>query len=101
MEKRIVDFARKRKADKRGGDQTKISLNEGIEIFNEYNDKILEIDDALKKLAEVDDRLSKVVELRFFAGLNVEETATVLDCSPSTVKREWSLAKAWLFRELG
>ena len=100
MRQLLVDFARKRNAEKRGGNQTKFSLLEGVVIFGEDDEKILELDDALKKLAEVDDRLSKVVELRFFAGLNVEETANALNCSPATVKREWSLARAWLYREL-
>jgi RNA polymerase sigma factor (TIGR02999 family) len=97
----LVDFARKRNTEKRGGNMTKISLSEGAVIFGGYDEKILDLDEALKKLAEFDDRLSKVVEMRFFAGLNVEETANVLNCSPATVKREWSLARAWLFRELG
>jgi len=101
MRQLLVDFARKRNTEKRGGNQTKISLSEGAVIFGEYDEKILELDDAMKKLTGFDERLSKVVELRFFAGLNVDETANVLDCSPSTVKREWSLARAWLFRELG
>lgn len=101
MRQLLVDFARKRNTEKRGGNRTKISLSEGALIFGEYNEKILDLDEALKRLAEFDERLSKVVELRFFAGLNVEEAAEVLSCSPATIKREWSLARAWLFRELG
>lgn len=101
MRQLLVDLARKRNAEKRGGSHTRISLVDGLLISTEHDEKILELDDALKKLSEVDERLSKIVELRFFAGLNVEETANVLDCSASTVKREWSLARAWLFRELG
>lgn len=102
MRQLLVDLARKKNAEKRGGGNlTKITLMEGKVIFNEFDDKILDLDEALKKLVLVDERLSKIVELRFFAGLNVEETANVLDCSVSTVKREWSLARAWLYRELG
>jgi RNA polymerase sigma factor (TIGR02999 family) len=101
MRQLLVDFSRKRNAEKRGGqNHTRISLVEGILIFNEYEDKILDIDNALKKLFKIDEGLSKIVELRFFAGLNIEETANVLGCSSSTVKREWNLAKAWLLREL-
>jgi RNA polymerase sigma factor (TIGR02999 family) len=101
MRQLLVDFARKRNSEKRGGNVTKVSLVDGKVVFGEFDDKILDLDEALKKLALVDERLSKIVELRFFAGLNVEETAQALECSPSTVKREWSLARAWLFRELG
>lgn len=101
MRQLLVDFARRRNAEKRGGNHTKISLLEGVVILSEYDEKILDLDEALNKLTEVDERLSKVVELRFFAGLNVEETANALNCSPATVKREWSLARAWLYRELG
>ncbi len=100
MRQLLVDFARKRNSLKRGGNHTKISLMEGLVVFSEHDDKIIELDSALEKLSAVDERLSKIVELRFFAGLNHEETAAVLNCSVATVKREWSLARAWLFREL-
>ncbi len=100
MRQLLIDFARRRKAEKRGGNLTRISLVDGLIVVDEYDDKILELDSALNKLVNIDERLCKVVELRFFSGLNVEETAKVLECSPATIKREWSLAKAWLFKEL-
>ena len=100
MRQLLVDFARKRNSLKRGGNHTKISLLEGLIVFSEHDDKIIELNSALEKLSAVDERLSKIVELRFFAGLNHEEIASVLNCSIATVKREWSLARAWLFREL-
>jgi DNA-directed RNA polymerase specialized sigma24 family protein len=71
-----------------------------MEFAIQSDEDIIALDDVLKKLESFDAGLSKVVELKFFAGLNVEETAKVLDRSPSSVKRDWSLAKAWLFREL-
>jgi RNA polymerase sigma-70 factor, ECF subfamily len=100
MRQLLVDFARKRNAMKRGGNQTKISLIDGLIVIGEFDDKIIDLDTALEKLNKIDERLSKIVELRFFAGLNIEETAEVLDCSPTTVKREWGLARAWLLREI-
>ncbi len=100
MRQLLIDFARRRKAEKRGGNLTRISLVDGLIVVDEYDDKILELDSALNKLVKIDERLCKVVELRFFSGLNVDETAKVLECSPATIKREWSLAKAWLYKEL-
>jgi RNA polymerase sigma-70 factor, ECF subfamily len=100
MRQILVDYARKKNAVKRGGDFTRISLCEDIIISDENDDKIIAIDEALKKLDVIDSRLCRIVELRFFSGLSIEETAEVLGISISTVKREWNLAKAWLFREL-
>ena len=100
MRQILVDLARKRKSQKRGGNQTKISLFEGLIIMDDSDDKLLALDEALKKLETLDERLSKVVELRYFSGLTINETAEVLNTSASTVKREWNLAKAWLYREL-
>jgi len=100
MRQILVDLARKRKAAKRGGDETKISLSEGIVVMDETDDKLIALDEALNKLAEFDQRLSKIVELRFFSGLTIEETSAVLNLSDSTIKREWNVAKAWLHREL-
>ncbi len=100
MRQLLVDFARKKSAVKRGENPTKISLLEGMVVYSDNDQKIIELDNALQKLSEVDERLSKIVELRFFGGLNITETAEVLNCSVSTVKREWGLARAWLYREL-
>ena len=100
MRQILVDYARKRNAQKRGGDLTRVSLCEGIIVFNNDNEKMIALDDALNKLSGFDSRLSRIVELRFFSGLTIEETAEVMEISVSTVKREWNIAKAWLFREL-
>ena len=101
MRQILVDYARKRNSLKRGEGKTHLSLDKVEEISFQSDEDILALDEAMKKLEAFDPDLSKVVELRFFAGLNVEETSKVLDRSASTVKREWSLARAWLFRELG
>jgi RNA polymerase sigma factor (TIGR02999 family) len=101
MRQILVDYARKRNSQKRGEGKTNFSLDQALEIAFQCDEDIVALDEVLKKLETFDPDLSKVVELRFFAGLNVEETAKVLDRSASTVKREWSLARAWLFRELG
>ncbi|MBI5472384.1 MAG: sigma-70 family RNA polymerase sigma factor [Ignavibacteriae bacterium] len=101
MRQILVDYARKRNSLKRGEGQTNLSLEHAMEIPIRSDEDLIALDDVLRKLESFDAGLSKVVELRFFAGLNVEETACALGRSPSTVKREWSLAKAWLFREMG
>ncbi len=101
MRQILVDYARKRNSQKRGAGKTHLSLDNAEEIIFDTEDDIIALDEAIKKLEAFDPDLSKVVELRFFAGLKVEETAKVLNCSTAKVKREWSLAKAWLFRELG
>jgi RNA polymerase sigma factor (TIGR02999 family) len=106
MRRILVDHARAEHAEKRGGQLTRVSLQDvlddnppGTQIA-EVVDDVLAIDDALKRLAIVDEDQARIVELRFFAGLSVEETAHVLARSPRTVKREWRLAKAWLYRAL-
>lgn len=102
MRQVLVDHARARNAEKRGGDATHVEVTSldalpgPPEVFD-----VLALDDALNRLAALQPRLAKVVELRFFGGLEVEETAELLGCSPRTVKRDWSLARAWLVRELG
>lgn len=101
MRQILVDYARKRNSKKRGEGITNLSLDNAEEIAFQSDEDIIALDEAMKKLEAFDPDLSKIVELRFFVGLNVEETAKVLDRSASTVKREWSLARAWLFRELG
>jgi RNA polymerase sigma factor (TIGR02999 family) len=100
MRQILVDYARKRNSQKRGEGKTNFSLDNAMEIAIHSDEDIIALDEGMKKLEAFDPELSKVVELRFFGGLNVDETAKVLNCSASTVKREWSLAKAWLFREL-
>ena len=100
MRRILVDHARKRRAAKRGGDALKLTLNEALNASGERNLDLIAVDDALTKLAALDQQQARVVELRFFGGLNVEETAEVLSISARTVKRDWSVAKAWIRREL-
>ncbi len=97
----LVDNARQRNAVKRGSGKTKISLDEAVLIAPETDEELISLNDALVKLDSFDERLSRIVELRFFTGLTVEETAEILSISPTTVKRDWRLAKAWLYREMG
>jgi RNA polymerase sigma factor (TIGR02999 family) len=100
MRRILIDFARSRGYRKRGGGLAHVSLDEVASVCNEPDPNLVALDDALKALAEVDARKSKVVELRFFGGLSVEETAEVLGVSGETVMRDWRLARAWLLREL-
>jgi RNA polymerase sigma factor (TIGR02999 family) len=101
MRRILVDFARSRKNLKRGGDAIQISFSAALEISQKPDADLMTLDDALNSLARLDPRQSRVVELRFFGGLSVEETAEALKVSPETVKRDWRLAKVWLLRELG
>ena len=101
MRRILVDFARTRGYQKRGGGAQQVSLEEACMASQERGRNVLALDGALTALAEVDPRKSKVVELRFFGGLSLEETAEVLKVSPDTVLRDWRMAKAWLGRELG
>jgi RNA polymerase sigma factor (TIGR02999 family) len=100
MRRILVDFARRRHYLKRGGGARAVTLNEDLDISAAQTTNLVALDDALNALAEVDPRRVRVVELRFFAGLSVEETAEVLKVSPDTVVRDWRLAKVWLHREL-
>jgi RNA polymerase sigma factor (TIGR02999 family) len=100
MRRILVDYARSRRYTKRGGDFRRISLNEAVAVFRDQRTDIVALDDALRDLAEIDARKSQVVEMRFFGGLTVEETAEVLKVSTETVQRDWRLAKAWLLRQL-
>jgi RNA polymerase sigma factor (TIGR02999 family) len=100
MRRILVDFARSRGYQKRGGGAQKVSFDEGLVISNDRGHDLVALDDALLALAEVDSRKSQVIEMRFFGGLSVEETAEALHVSPDTVMRDWKLAKAWLLREL-
>lgn len=96
----LVDYARKRKAVKRGTGQTLLTLDKAEFVINESEEQILNLDEALKRLEEHDERAYEIVELRYFSGLSIEETAKILDVSPATVKRDWNFAKAWLYREM-
>jgi RNA polymerase sigma factor (TIGR02999 family) len=100
MRRILIDFARSRGYQKRGGGAPHMSLDEAPSVGHEPDTNLVALDDALKALAAVDGRKSRVVELRFFGGLSVEETAEVLRVSPDTVGRDWRLAKVWLLREL-
>lgn len=97
----LVDHARTRGAAKRGGGVAPVALDEGAVIGGERATEILALDDALQDLARMDPRQARVVEMRYFGGLTIDETAAVLEISPATVKREWNVASAWLRRELG
>jgi RNA polymerase sigma factor (TIGR02999 family) len=99
MRQILVDYARSHRANKRGADCT-VRLNDGMEAMQTPDMEVLALDGALKRLAERDPQQSRIVELRYFAGLTVEETAAVLDISPATVKRDWSMARAWLSRQM-
>ena len=96
----LVDYARAKQVEKRGGGAQQVSLDEALTVSAERAAELVALDDALKELANIDSRKSRVVELRYFGGLSVEETAEVLNVSAVTVMRDWSLAKAWLHREL-
>ncbi len=97
----LVNYAVRRKAQKRGGDQQRVSLDD-IEVLSEAQaDELLALDEALKRLGGLDARWSRVVESRFFGGLSIKETAVVLNISEATVVRDWTRARAWLNRELG
>ena len=100
MRQALVDSARRFAAAKRGGGQRVYSLDEVSTIFTEPNVDLVALDEALKRLAKFDPRQGAIVELRFFGGLTIEHTAEVLNISPTTVKREWQSARAWLFGEL-
>lgn len=101
MRRILVDFARSRRYQKRGGGMANVTLNEELLMGPQLGRQLLALDDALSALAKTDARKARVVELRFFGGLSVEETAEVLKVSPDTVLRDWRLAKAWLAREMG
>lgn len=100
MRRILIDYARGHTREKRGGEQKKVSLDEVILFSEQQADELLAVDDSLNLLEKMDPRQARVVELRFFAGLSVEEAAEALGVSPKTVKRDWSVAKAWLYADL-
>jgi len=100
MRRILVNYALARGASKRGGSVHKVALEDALVVSPERDEQIVELDAALESLAKLDDRKARIVEMRFFAGLSVEETAAVLKVSPQTVLRDWNLAKSWLAREM-
>ncbi|HEX9421987.1 MAG TPA: sigma-70 family RNA polymerase sigma factor [Pyrinomonadaceae bacterium] len=100
MRRILVDEAHKRNFAKRGGGTIQVSLDEATNVAQEQAANVVALDDALKSLEAIDSRQSKIVELRFFGGLTVDETAEVLKVSPGTVMRDWTFARAWLKNEM-
>jgi len=101
MRQVLVDLARERHSQKRGGAARQVSFDEALVISKQPDEGLLALDEALKELARIDARKSQMVELRFFGGLSVAETAEALDVSVETIHRDWRLAKSWLLRRLG
>ena len=101
MRRVLVDYAVARKAAKRGGGAIAEPLEDAVAMAAERSEELLALDEALTRLASVNDRYARVIECRFFGGMSVEETAAALGTSPATVKRDWTMARAWLNRELG
>ena len=100
MRRILVDHARTKHRAKRGGSDVRVSLTDATSVTKDPDLNLVELDEALNRLEKIDPQQSKIVELRFFSGLNVEETAAALQISPATVKRDWKVAKAWLHREI-
>jgi RNA polymerase sigma-70 factor, ECF subfamily len=96
----LINYARDQRAEKRGGDSIKVPLDEALLLGPERNIDLIALDDALTRLAETDARKAQLVELRFFSGLKIEEAALVMNISLATAKRDWTVAKAWLYREI-
>jgi RNA polymerase sigma factor (TIGR02999 family) len=101
MRRILVDAARARGSDKRGGAVVKVDFNASIDAMPDRPGQLVALDEALDALAQFDPRKAKVIEMRFFGGLSVEETAEVLKISTQSVMRDWKLARAWLMREMG
>src|SRR5215813_9637997 len=100
MRRVLVDYARTRAYDKRGGAGIKITLYDAVLVSREKSIDLLDLDRALARLEQLDERKSRVVELRFFGGLTLDESAEVLSVSPNTVSNDWNFAKTWLLREM-
>ncbi|MGD0462603.1 MAG: sigma-70 family RNA polymerase sigma factor [Tepidisphaeraceae bacterium] len=96
----LVDHARQRKRQKRGGGAGRVELDESVALAPQRSEEILALDEAMEKLAKLDSRQAEIVEMRFFAGMNVEEVAQALGVSKRTVEGDWTMARAWLMREL-
>ena len=100
MRRILVDAARRRNSQKRGGGQVRVTLDDRLDIAEADGTDVVALDEALKRLAELNPRHGQIVELRYFGGLTEDQVADLLSLSPRTVRRDWSLAKAWLYREL-
>lgn len=100
MRQILIEHARAHQADKRGGEQTIIALDDAVSFFQTQDIEILALHEALEKMAALDRRQSEIVEMKFFGGLTIEEIAEVINVSSSTVRRDWETAKIWLYREL-
>jgi RNA polymerase sigma factor (TIGR02999 family) len=100
MRRILVDFARSRRYQKRGGGAQQVSFTHALDVGEDQPIDVVALNDALDALAQVDERKSRIVELRFFGGLSIEETAEVLQVSRETIKRDWKVAKMWLLRQL-
>ena len=100
MRRVLVDYARQHKAEQRGGGLHRVEMHDDLAISPDRLEEITMLDDALKRLEQQNARQAKVVELRYFGGLSVEEIATLLGIAPRSVKRDWSVARVWLYREL-
>lgn len=101
MRRILIDYARARRREKRGGGAVVVPLREALDVPVERADDLVALDEALQRLETLSERQCRVVEYRYFGGLSVEETAAVLDVSPATVKRDWAFCRAWLNHELG
>lgn len=101
MRRILIDYARARTRQKRGGVQERVSLDEISLMSDEQAEELIALEDALERLSELSERQSRVVEMRFFSGLTIEETAHVLELSPASIKRDWTVARAWLNQQLG
>jgi RNA polymerase sigma factor (TIGR02999 family) len=100
MRRILIDHARRHLREKRGGTQVILPLEEALAFTPEHSEDLLKLDEALDRLSKLDPRQGRIVELRFFGGLSVEETSRFLNVSPITVKRDWAVAKVWLYGEL-
>ena len=100
MRQILVDFARRKHYQKRGGEAVRVTLDENLAVSNDRTNDLVALDDALQALASANPRVSQVVELRYFGGLNNEEISGVLKISENTVTRDWNMARAWLYQEL-
>jgi RNA polymerase sigma factor (TIGR02999 family) len=101
MREILIEHARARAARKRGGGGVRVTLDDAVASLAAPSIDVLALEEALQRLTRLDQRHARVVELRYFGGMSVEETAAALGLSPATVKRDWTLARAWLYRELG
>jgi RNA polymerase sigma factor (TIGR02999 family) len=100
MRRVLVDAARRRNSDKRGGDRVQVTLSDAMKSIEKDEADVIALDDALRRLAELNQRHCQIVELRYFGGLTEDEIAETLSVSARTVRRDWNLARAWLYREL-